>query len=139
MAERPFVVRRVEILLDYYLSTIDDGSARGHKISFLLKKLMNEALEEFALMDTPPEMLEHYLRQSSAMLWWGATGENIANVPLPPSFLTPDQMAEISQLDQRKLTQAELRAALLEMGETVDGTELREAELAALEAGSENE
>lgn len=74
-------------MVQHMTSTIDDGSKKGKRTAFLIKKLIAEAAEE--MDDVPPEMISFYMNRAAAMMYWAATGERIVNMPLPPDFNPP--------------------------------------------------
>lgn len=66
----PPVYSRIAAMLEMYTS--GGMSSRSKKAMFLLKRIIDEALEE--ARDFPPEMVESELLKSSAVLYWVATG-----------------------------------------------------------------
>lgn len=82
--EYPLVLRRTTAMMKHLLKDVDNGTKKGKRTAYMLGKLMDEAQEE--LVDAPPEMIEFYLKRTSAMMFWAATGERIVNIPLPSDF-----------------------------------------------------
>lgn len=76
-------LRRAKLVFDYFGQTIKE--AKGSKIGFLIQKFTEELLDEAA--DIPDEVLEFYMRQSTAILYFAATGERIINMPMPQDFI----------------------------------------------------
>lgn len=104
-SEVPFVVRRTKYMMQFLLKDINDGSKKGKRTAFLLNKLVDEAYEE--LVDVPPEMVEYYVRQTAAIMYWAATGERILNLPLPARF---SPAAELEVRDTPTMSEVEQRA-----------------------------
>lgn len=99
-AELSEPLKRAQLVFRYFSQGISE--AKGNKVGYLISKLTDELLEEAA--DVPPEILEFYMRQSTAVLYWAATGEQIINLPMPhdfrntiPAELRPPQLGEIEQ------------------------------------------
>lgn len=132
--ERPYVVRRVEVMMNHFIGDVDNGTKKGRRTAFLMKKLIAEAAEEAS--DVPPEMMEFYFKRAAAMMYWAATGMRIENIPLPPSF-KPD--SELETHDAPTMTPAEIGAwAAVET--TAEEMALgREREMLALEASVSDE
>jgi hypothetical protein len=122
----------VRFVLNFFLSDIaSDGSAKQRRIQFLLRKLVDEALEEMG--EVPPEMIEFYFQRAAHMMYWGATGQVIENLPLPNNFKPP---AELCEADVPQMSARDRAAwAALESPEYADALKAGQAaEMAALEA-----
>lgn len=84
MADPP-VIERLRTGSGYFLNSIQrDGNSERKKIAFIMRRLMDEAIEDAA--EVPPEIFEFYLSQATAVLHWIATGQTILNMPLPEDF-----------------------------------------------------
>jgi hypothetical protein len=126
----------VEVMMNHFLADIDDGSQKGKRTAFLLRKLVSEAVEEMG--EIPPEMMEFYFKRAAAMMYWAATGERIVNIPLPPSFV-PD--SELERKDVGTMSEVDTASFMaLEAEEYVKArAEGQRREMAALEARDDDE
>lgn len=95
--DKPDVLLRMEAMMEYFTKSIDDGTKKGRRTSFLIKKLIQEASEEIA--DAPPEMISFYIERSAALMYWAATGERIVNIPLPDDFRVPPELEAARHLE----------------------------------------
>lgn len=68
----------------YFAESIGTRNPQAKKVSFILEKLMGDALEEAA--EVPPEILELYMSQAAGVLWYAATGETGSHIPIPDDF-----------------------------------------------------
>src|SRR5579863_3464615 len=105
VADKPLVLRRMELMVEHMTKSIDDGTKKGKRTAYLVKKLIQEASEEIA--DAPPEMISFYIERSAALMYWAATGERILNMPLPKDF---DPPAELCTSDPQTMTELEYKA-----------------------------
>jgi hypothetical protein len=105
VADDSFVLQRVKAVIDHLTKGLNDGSKKGKRTAFLIRKLADEALDE--MCDVPPEMVEYYFTRSAAMMFWAATGMVVENLPMDPDFKMPP---ELCQHDEPTLTEAEREA-----------------------------
>lgn len=87
------VIQRTKLVLDYFADSVssrNDDDPKSKRVSFLLKKVAQDAIEEAS--EVPPEIMELYMAQAAAVLYYAATGEVIVNMPLPEDFpeVTPE-------------------------------------------------
>lgn len=78
--DEPVVFQRMDRVITFVTGMVPGGS----KGSPIVKRVVSEMVEE--IRDVPPEMVELYVRQISALLHWVATGETLGDIPLPAGF-----------------------------------------------------
>lgn len=76
------VVIRLRKVVDYISGMVPAG-AKG---STIVRRMALELLTDVS--EFPPEFVEFYIKQLSALLYWTSTGEKISDVPLPEDFET---------------------------------------------------
>lgn len=104
-------LQRIQFVMDHLLGKLKDGSDKNNKLAILLQRVAAEAIHD--LEDVPSEFLEEYFQQTAAMFFWGATGQVILNVPLPPGFVPPAELSDQAYRDtiSAKPDPAEIDAA----------------------------
>lgn len=90
-AEDAPVIKRIQLMLDYFISNIGQDTAKNKRVAYMLKRIATEAADEMA--DVPPEIIELYFKQAAGVMFWAATGEQIINIPLPAGFETPKELS----------------------------------------------
>lgn len=84
LGEAP-VVQRTRLVINYFTKSLAQGEDRNSKrVAFLLKKLTEDAIME--AQDVPPEIMELYMTQAAAVLYYAATGQVAPATPLPDDF-----------------------------------------------------
>lgn len=82
-------------MMGYFLQSVNDGSAKGKRTSYLLTRLAKEALEE--MKEVPPQMVEFYFRRAAAIMYWSATGERVIGMPMPDDFQPPAELCNVGE------------------------------------------
>jgi len=94
------IIRRTRIAMTYFTGAI--AESKGNRVGTFMRMLTEEMIEESSIV--PPDILEFYMRQAAAVLYWTATGENIINMPMPGDFvngLPKDMRAAILEQKER--------------------------------------
>lgn len=98
LGEQPDVIKRIELVMNYFLAQMDDGTGRAKKYRRMLAMISQEGMEE--MKDAPPEAIEYYFKRAAGLIYWSATGEKINNILWPDDFKTPAELnsAEVPQI-----------------------------------------
>lgn len=83
VVEESDVIKRIRLITDHFTKSIAKDPSKK-KVAFLLRRITEEAIEE--MVDAPEEILEYYMTEATAILYWAATGMVIENMPLPDDF-----------------------------------------------------
>lgn len=98
----PDVHLRINHVMDYFLSQLDDGTTKSKRTKLLLKAISDEASEE--MVDAPPEAIEFYFKRAAGLIYWAATGEKILNIPWPADLVLPGELAAAESVKEIKAT-----------------------------------
>lgn len=79
--------------MDYYAQYLKSIGGTSARAAILVQRVFNDAMEDAE--EIPPEFMELYLKQGSAIMYWAATGETIVNMPLPEEFTIRENVREI--------------------------------------------
>ena len=82
------VYDRMEKVIKYASSMVPSGNKSG----MIMKRVGADMLEEIRTF--PPEIVELYLKQFAALMFWVAEGNTLDDFPLPPDFLTEQKAIE---------------------------------------------
>jgi hypothetical protein len=93
LGDAPDVVKRIELVQNYFLRQMDDGSSKAKKFRRMLAMIAQEGMEE--LRDAPPEAIEFYFMRAAGLIYWSATGIKIQNIPWPKDFEVPRELSRI--------------------------------------------
>lgn len=74
------VVERLKKVVEYVSKMVPSGAKGSAIVRRMAMELLNDVSEY------PPEFVEFYLKQFSALMYWTAMGETIDDVPLPEDF-----------------------------------------------------
>jgi hypothetical protein len=85
------VVKRIELVQNYFLGQMDDGSSKTKKFRRMLAMIAQEGMEE--LRDAPEEAIEFYFKRAAGLIYWSATGIKIENIPWPKDFVAPPELS----------------------------------------------
>jgi hypothetical protein len=83
----PPIIQRIRTVSAYFTQSLQKNRGQSGKVGFMVNKLISDALDEAG--EVPPEILEFYMGQATAVLYWAASGETIVNMPLPDDFDVP--------------------------------------------------
>jgi len=102
VGEVPDIVKRIELVQNYFLRQMDDGSSKARKFRRMLAMIAQEGMEE--LRDAPPEAIEFYFMRAAGLIYWSATGIKIQNIPWPKDFESPEELDKIDSYMGEKET-----------------------------------
>lgn len=87
----PPVIVRMRKVVSYMTSLVPTGA----KASPIVKRISSEMLND--IVEFPPELIEMYVGQISALLSWVADGQFVEDVVYPPGFQDDDSVRRISK------------------------------------------
>lgn len=90
LGDQADVIKRIELVMNYFLAQMDDGTGKSKKYRRMLAMISQEGMEE--MKDAPPEAIEYYFKRAAGLIYWSATGEKIINIPWPDDFKTPPEL-----------------------------------------------
>jgi hypothetical protein len=82
--ELPATIKRLNASIEFMLRGILDSESTSPKVKFMMKKILDEAMEE--LREAPEEIVADGFLRNAAMFYWVSSGEVIQNMPMPVGF-----------------------------------------------------
>jgi len=89
----PPVITRIKQVMDYVTNM-----AGKNDMPPIVRRLAQEMISE--IRDYPPEIVELYVKQVAALIYWTGSGEIIKDFPMPPDFMTETAAEEIVPLPE---------------------------------------
>lgn len=80
-ADDPAVLIRMRKVVNYISAMVP---ASGNAMGPIVKRIANDMLED--VREFPPELVELYIKQVAALLYWTAEGRVMDDIPLPDDF-----------------------------------------------------
>lgn len=77
----PPVIYRMHKVIEYMTGLVPNGA----KASPIVRRISSEMMND--IVEYPPELVEMYVGQISALLSWVATGKMVEDVTYPPGFV----------------------------------------------------
>jgi hypothetical protein len=68
------------------------GMAGKDEMPPIVRRLAVEMISE--IRDYPPEIVELYVKQVAALIYWTGSGEVIKDFPMPPDFMASEPPAD---------------------------------------------
>lgn len=82
--EEPEVISRMNSAMQFMLKDIMSSENTSRRTKFMMSKIWEEAM--FELRGAPPELIEDQFLRTTGIMYWIATGQPIANIPMPEGF-----------------------------------------------------
>jgi hypothetical protein len=82
----PPVVQRIKQVMNYVTSM-----AGKNEMPPIVNRLAMEMISE--IRDYPPEIVELYVKQVAALIYWTGSGEIIKDFPMPPDFVVQQDVS----------------------------------------------
>lgn len=84
VVEEAPVITRLTASMDYMLRDILNSPNTSPKVKFMMKKIMEEAMDE--LRDADPDKVTEEFLKTTNMFYWVCTGQPIQNMHMPQGF-----------------------------------------------------
>jgi hypothetical protein len=75
---------RMNSAMGFMLKDVMDSPNTSKRTKFMMSKIWEEAM--FELRYAPEELVQEQFLRTTAVMYWIATGQPIANIPMPEGF-----------------------------------------------------